>query len=352
MKKLLVILLCLSLIIIPSIGGITPAIASSVMNTTLYPNGVGDFSEITVMNGDAPGWKCVDEVTSDDDATLLVGNSSSQQRDTFKIGNILPADSVINSVTVFFRYRNNDPAGISYAQPLLRLNDLWTVGTEVSKSSINYSNYTEILARPGGGAWTVNDISNLQVGIGLKSSVSPTYAALCTQVNIIVNYQTADGIPTPTPTSTGIKTKWFQIQQEKSKGEVGTYVSSSWTPSADIKIIGFNLYSYISPEVSPTYVSGVADMQAIFCIGDYVSTPFAENLIGFIQGSNIFWQQNGQYSSTDQYLFKEQEIMFPSNYAINIPAGTKLTVTSYGRQELSPSAKYYFLAAVLIYYIQ
>jgi len=152
-----------------------------------------------------------------------------------------------------------------------------------------------------------------------------------------------------------LKVKWFQVVQEKACGETGTYVSNTWIPTTDIEIVGFNLYAYVSPEVSPTFVAGVADMQAIFSM--VCPTSNITSMVGFIQGTKMFWQQKSnlgtiQNIGDDIQLFKEQEIMFPSNCYLDIPAGTTLTVTSYGRQCLAPYVKYYFLAAVMIYYVE
>ncbi len=163
---------------------------------TLVPNDVGDYTNIPGMYpAGGSHWDKVDDPpgSPDGDATyiFLLG---AQLKDAYKLTDTSQTGT-INSVRVYFRFRINNVFGTAYSQPFLRLGTAETAGTEVSSTTTSYVTYSEILARPGGGSWSWTDINNLQVCIGLRTSV---YYNIFTQEYIEVDYTSGPTAPTVT----------------------------------------------------------------------------------------------------------------------------------------------------------
>jgi hypothetical protein len=146
----------------------------------MYPNAPGTYH-----------WDKVDDPTgSPDDGSTYVdaGNTGSQAKDSYNLTDTA-VNAVINSVTVYFRIGAVAGTNTVKGQPFLRLGGVETTGTEVTFTcslSVYWGTYSETLARPGGGTWSVSDINSLQVCIGLRKGTSATNR--CTQEYISVNY--------------------------------------------------------------------------------------------------------------------------------------------------------------------
>ena len=84
---------------------------------------------------------------------------------------------------MFFRVHLADSA---QARPLLRLSGAETLGTIVT-CDCSWTNFSEVLDRPGGGPWSASDINSLQLGIGLAEN-SASVPSSATQVYAVVTW--------------------------------------------------------------------------------------------------------------------------------------------------------------------
>ena len=131
-----------------------------------------------------------------------------QTIDSYNLANAtgtIPADHQIIDVTVHFRCYDSFGAA-DEAQPFLILGSVNTTGTEVTLANA-WTNYNEILDKPGGGVWTHNDIDNLQVGIGLRENGGDG-DVWCTQVYIEVGHSA----PVVSVSATGVSSGEYIIR--------------------------------------------------------------------------------------------------------------------------------------------
>ncbi len=170
------------------IGG-SGNITSSILGQTVYllPNGTGNY---TGINSQFPNvtfhWDKVDDPVGapDDGATYVYNSVAVQQKDAYALPDITQniGDAI---VTVYYRVYELGGFTQGFAQPYLWLNGIETPGTERNFGNV-WTNYNEVLARPGGGTWTTADINNLQVVIGIRdANLDPVY---CTQIYVKVDY--------------------------------------------------------------------------------------------------------------------------------------------------------------------
>jgi hypothetical protein len=158
---------------------------------TIRPDADGDLEQWTV-NGCTDSFDCVNEVVADDDATRLTLPPNQTNQDTrLTLSNVTaPTDSEIVSVTVHHRSKSSTAADSPRAiAPLLRLGTNQTTGSNVSMAA-SYANYSEALARPGGGSWSVADLNNLVVGI--RGNTGATVTLSVTQVWVVIVYTVAN----------------------------------------------------------------------------------------------------------------------------------------------------------------
>jgi hypothetical protein len=154
---------------------------------TLVPNGAGDYTNIANQwpNSGSHYDKVDDPVGSpDEDSTYVTTASTSQQKDAYNLIDTA-LSGTINWVKHHFRIKSFSDGYTVRAQPFLRLGSTETTGTEVAQDTDDYTDYSETLGRPGGGAWSWADINALQVCIGVKRY------CYCTQVYIEVDYTVA-----------------------------------------------------------------------------------------------------------------------------------------------------------------
>jgi len=181
-------------------GNIT-AVIRDATSTYLLPNADGDYTNIPYPGGSH--YSLVDDsVGTPDDATTHVYtdlDDSAEVKDAYELEDDgIPSGSVIESVTVHFRYRTNAVSpNKAHAIPYLRLNGVETAGTETTVTGDTWTSFSQTLSRPGGGDWQTSDIADLQVAMGIYLDAGGGGRAQLTQVYVEVSYY-------PTVTATGI----------------------------------------------------------------------------------------------------------------------------------------------------
>jgi len=155
----------------------------------LRPNGVGAKTELTRGGGCGANWECVDEVSSDGNATRVRSSGSSYLTDTYTL--IEPPSSTcnINKITVYGRAKKTTIFIPGYIKPVIRIDGAEYEGPEQLVTN-SYSDYGhEWAINPSTGqAWTWSDIEQLEAGISL-STISPVFRVDCTQVWVEVDYE-------------------------------------------------------------------------------------------------------------------------------------------------------------------
>lgn len=185
---------------------------SSDTTVDLVPDGVGDYTNIALQFPDSGfHWEKVDDPPSspDGDTTSVRTSSATQEKDAYNLeyDSVLGScETVINSVTVYFRFKSGSDGYKVCCQPFLRLGGSETAGTELDTTSTSYVTYSETLSRPGGGSWSSSDIQDLQVAVGLRENASGSPHSYLTQIYVKVNYTpilaelTASGVSSGEPT--------------------------------------------------------------------------------------------------------------------------------------------------------
>lgn len=154
----------------------------------LYPNGAGSSSVLTPV-GDTPNWKCVDEVgTIDSDTTYVYrAGGLGTGLDLYTIdASGVPSGAVISNVRSINYSKRVGTGGATKAA--IRIGGTNYLGTSKSLTT-SYSGaitFTDWATNPNSGvAWTVADMSSLQVGV--ESAPGPSDART-TAVRIIITY--------------------------------------------------------------------------------------------------------------------------------------------------------------------
>jgi hypothetical protein len=173
-------------------GNITNRIVTSTSTTVdILPNAAGDYTNITTANPAVAHYLNVDDpvATPDDIATIVTTESDVQLKDAYNIETptLIGINQVITSVTVYFRGWDNDAVITGKAQPGLRLSGVEQMGTEVDLTNV-WTTRNELIARPGGGSWSIAELANLQVIIGLRDTAAPGAYSAITQVYVRITY--------------------------------------------------------------------------------------------------------------------------------------------------------------------
>jgi hypothetical protein len=277
--------------------------ALSSSNSTLYllPNASGKYTNIAVANPAVAHYLNVDDpvATPDDDATTVYDSNLSKHYDVYNLedATTIPDTAEITGVTVFFRVK-----GIAGSfQPRIRLGTNETTGTAVS-GAVGWVTHNETLSKPGGGDWTISDINDLQVGIGIGSSSGNVY---CTQVYVAVTYL----IYEPTATVTALNV-------EAGETEVTTQLNTPF----------FSITTADSPSANITPVSENLVMNAPLWQTDCSSSPFttidANGYSCTVSGAT--WAENEGYTfdNTNDYLTSANT---PPSGAMSVVAWVKPT---------------------------
>lgn len=154
---------------------------------TLRPNGVGTTTELS-SSGCGANWQCVDEESSDGNATRVRSQGASYRTDTYAMADPAASSCHIAKVTVYCRAKKITIFLPGYVKLVLR-----TGGTDYESSAIavnsNYANRShEWVTNPNTGSeWTWSEIDALECGVSLQT-FSPIFRVECTQVWMEVEY--------------------------------------------------------------------------------------------------------------------------------------------------------------------
>jgi len=174
----------------PTVDGtiIARIITVNVGSLYLLPNADGYYTNIAHETAN-PHYEQVDDPVgySDNGTSCVSTGSTVQEKDAYNLQDpsFLGYNQVVTSVVVYFWDYTED--GNGYCQPYLRLGTDEKAGTEIGTGAVWAVSF-ETIARPGNGAWSLSDITSLQVAIGLRDGDGYTYYAQCTQVYVKVNY--------------------------------------------------------------------------------------------------------------------------------------------------------------------
>jgi hypothetical protein len=261
-------------------GNVTAYILSGSPTTTnLVPNAAGDYCNIVSQTAGCSAcpshYTCIDDPpgSHDGNSTYILTASTTQEKDIYNLPSDSLADDIIYSVTVHFVLKINDAGATCYGQPFLRLGSAETAGTEVAVTGdINWHIYSETLSRPGGGEWTGQDITNLQVGIGLRSN---TAVAQCTQVYAAVSYQSISRRVTATGISSG------QITASATLDTANLSISINEVQQDSIALGGTSIPDNANDW---TFMSN--------------SVPYADNITISVNGTQQLWFESNEIISS------------------------------------------------------
>ena len=160
-------------------GGGTPG------SEILRPDGAGSITNLTA-SGCGSNYQCVDESSSDDDATYVERASNSYRTDVYSLANSGVGSGTIDSVVLHCHVRKTQLQG--EVQPTLYVSSTEYNGTAQSLTT-SYVDYSQAWAtNPNTSvAWTWTEINDLQAGVRLKGQNS-SFPAYCTQVWVEVFY--------------------------------------------------------------------------------------------------------------------------------------------------------------------
>ena len=155
----------------------------------LFPNGVGDVTQLTDYPSAGGNWEDVDDpIGVPDEAATYVynGTEDTTKGDVYALTDTVITEALeISEVRVYFRHRQSYPQATDPIYPVVRLGGEETVGSGVTSTA--WTTSSEALSRPGGGAWQLEDLDSLQAGVQIYET---TYSGQrqCTQVYVRITY--------------------------------------------------------------------------------------------------------------------------------------------------------------------
>jgi plastocyanin len=156
---------------------------------TLYPDGDGSIS-IPHFKGTGGHWQCVSDAGNSDDAAYVYAGSGDGEgwfTDYYSVQDHGSASGTINNVTVYNRCMRGSGSSNAYGRTYLRLGGNNITGASYTLSS-RWTDYSNVLSRPGGGSWSWDDVDKLYCGVSLSSG--STREARCTLVWVVVDFTT------------------------------------------------------------------------------------------------------------------------------------------------------------------
>ena len=123
----------------------------------------------------------------DDDATTVIRTSTLNAKQSFNLDNLPGGASAIVSVTTVARF-NESAASATTMRAFLLLAGVTENGTTRNPGAA-YTTYSEAIAKPGGGTWSVADVNALEVGV--EEVADSIETAGCTTLYVEVVYDSA-----------------------------------------------------------------------------------------------------------------------------------------------------------------
>jgi prepilin-type N-terminal cleavage/methylation domain-containing protein len=159
---------------------------SGADSAIIRPTGAGSITNIPQSTGCGSHWQCVDEVTSDDDASYITRNSNSWSTDVFALENPTHDSCPVATVTIYCRAKKDNTQGD--VRPTVYVSGTEYNGTQqaITTSWADYS-HSWTTNPATGTAWTWSEIDNLQAGVRIRGQ-SSTHKAHCTQVWVVVKF--------------------------------------------------------------------------------------------------------------------------------------------------------------------
>jgi hypothetical protein len=165
------------------------------MSEILVPNDCGDVTQLPSQYPCCGShWEKVDDQPYPDDLNTYVSTegSSAWKKDLYELSNytIANGDETISSLIIYYRFATDRSGYTAYAQPIIYTNDEICEGTVTTTDDTNFTTVSwELDTNPiTEGAWTWDEINDLQAGIEMKG-YSSNKAAICTQVYVQVNFE-------------------------------------------------------------------------------------------------------------------------------------------------------------------
>lgn len=159
--------------------GFYVTVPGSSATASAAPNAAGNRTELTPSAGN--NWECVDTVGAD-----YVSTSTSDKEDVYNVSTpSVPADAVITKVEVYWNAKNNGGSLSSYSFIRLDGSEEQSTAKTTTLSYVYYSHdFTS--QRPGGGSWTVSDLTDVQIGQGVGTTGAFGY--FCNHCYLYVEY--------------------------------------------------------------------------------------------------------------------------------------------------------------------
>jgi type II secretory pathway pseudopilin PulG len=152
----------------------------------LRPDGAGSLTNLT-SSGCSGNYQCVNESSSDDDATIVIRAAGSYSEDVYSLDDPVIGSGTIDSVTVYCRARKTKNQGSIIVRVYVNST---SYGVAAQNLTDSYADYFEIwTTNPATGSpWTWVEINNLQAGLRLSGQNS-NWPAYCTQIWVVVDYR-------------------------------------------------------------------------------------------------------------------------------------------------------------------
>jgi hypothetical protein len=154
---------------------------------TLRPNASGTYTQCAGF-GDSPNYRCVDDVTPDENATYVWPGMFGLRIDTYATEDSSVGTGIINSVTLYFRARLAGSCPTHTANTQLLTHSTLYAGTSETLTG-SYADYSTVYTtNPNtGSAWTWTEVNDMEIGIGI-TGCSPGNEPFVTQVWAVVDY--------------------------------------------------------------------------------------------------------------------------------------------------------------------
>ena len=158
----------------------------------LLPNAPGDDTELPTQYPESgQHWDKVADQPADDGTYVSTEGSGDWERDLYNLSNYAGAggEDTINDITVYFRTAAGGDYDVT-AMAAIKTNGQVYEGPNLTQSGTEFVTMSwQCSSNPATDKpWTLEDINDLQAGVTIKGH-NKNKPALCTQIYVVVNYQ-------------------------------------------------------------------------------------------------------------------------------------------------------------------